>query len=483
MRTLNRIMKLAVLLFLWAALTVALSAGNASDPPRLHTLYNFDGADGGAPMYALVQGTDGNFYGTATVGGAYASGTVFKITPSGTLTTLYNFGYDYHYTNGGSPAAGLVQGTNGNFYGTATIGGINSDGTVFEITPEGELTTLHSFDGTDGQTPVGNMILGSDGNFYGATWYGGAYGYGTVFKLTPAGALTTVHSFALTDGDQPTGLVQASNGYFYGTTAEGGYNGGGTVFKLSQSGALATIYNFCSQEACVDGDGPYGLIQAANGNFYGTTVTGGTDNMGTVFTLTHDGTFTMLHSFHGLDGRYPYSALVEGTDGNLYGTTFEGGNNHVYYTCEMGCGTAFKITPTGRLASLYSFCSRGGSNCRDGVAPIAPLIQATNGNFYGGTARGGTDIYAGTVFGLSVGLGPFVTTQPTSAVAGAGVNILGTHLTGATSVTFDGTAATFTVVSSSEITTTVPIGATTGKIQVVTPGGTLSSSVAFRVLP
>jgi uncharacterized repeat protein (TIGR03803 family) len=159
---------------------------------------------------------------------------------------------------------------------------------------------------------------------------------------------------------------------------------------------------------------------------------------------------------------------------NLYGTTSNGGS-------ELS-GMIFKITTSGTLTTLYSFCSQSG--CADGDSPDAALVQETSGKFYGTTYAGGNFACAGgcgTVYGLSVGLGPFVEAQPTSGKVGAAVKILGTNLTGATSVTFNGSEATFTVISKSEITTTVPTGATTGQIKVVTPGGTLTSNLSFRV--
>jgi uncharacterized repeat protein (TIGR03803 family) len=182
--------------------------------------------------------------------------------------------------------------------------------------------------------------------------------------------------------------------------------------------------------------------------------------------------------------RHPDGGLVQATDGNFYGTTQEGGAN---CTTIGGCGTIFKITPGATLTTLYSFCSQ--PNCTDGNSPYTGLVQATNGHFYGTTGYGGTSSACnngsgcGTVFGLSVGLGPFVETQTTSGEVGEVVRILGTDLTGATSVSFHGTAAAFTVVSPSLIAATVPAGATSGKVQVVTPSGTLSSNVPFRVLP
>jgi uncharacterized repeat protein (TIGR03803 family) len=236
------------------------------------------------------------------------------------------------------------------------------------------------------------------------------------------------------------------------------------------------------------------LVQATNGNLYGTTSTGGDTlnyfiGLGTVFKITPGGKLTTLYRFCEqfipcTDGFYPYAGLVQATDGNLYGTTEYGGNNNCAVG-DPGCGTIFRITTSGELTTLYSFC--GQVPCTDGAYPYAGLVQATNGTFYGTTYSGG-DVAdtncvggCGAVFSLSVGLGPFVETVPTSGEVGATVKILGNSLKGATSVTFKGTAATFKVVSSSEIITTVPTGATTGTVKVVTPSGTLSSNVAFLV--
>ncbi len=209
-----------------------------------------------------------------------------------------------------------------------------------------------------------------------------------------------------------------------------------------------------------------GLVQANDGNLYGTVEEGGANGFGTVFKITLSGKLTTLHSFDGTDGEYPAAGLVQGTDGNLYGTTLNGGTN--------GDGTVFKITPRGKLTTLHSF------DGADGSETFAGLVQATDGNLYGAPEEGGAN-GDGTVFRLSVDLGPFVETQPTSGKVGTADKILGTNLTGATSVTFDGTAAVFKVVSKSLITTTVPAGATTGKVEVKTPRGTLKSNVDFRV--
>jgi len=391
-------------------------------PAQTYTaLSTFDDSDGASPYAGLVQATDGNFYGTTFFGGAANAGTVFKVTPSGTLTTLYSFCSKANCADGQAPFAGLVQATNGDFYGTTYTGGARSLGTVFRITSTGKLTTLHSFSGTDGEVPYAALIQAANGDLYGTTFEGGAELDGTIFKITPNGTLTTLHSFSGTDGEHPTGaLVQATDGDFYGTTLQAGARGYGTVFKITPSGTLTILYSFCSTGGlpCSDGENPYGgLVQAANGNFYGTTQFGGATlecgqaGCGTVFKITPTGTLTTLHHFVGTDGWQPYAALVRATDGNLYGTTVLGGPAYVTGGA-VGWGTIFKITPSGALTTLYSFCAQG-FPCPDGVNPYAGLMQATDGSFYGTAESGGvagacTDgIGCGAVFSLSVGLEPF----------------------------------------------------------------------------
>jgi uncharacterized repeat protein (TIGR03803 family) len=429
----------------------------------LTTLHSFDGKDGGYPRAGLVQATNGDIYGTTS----YDCGTVFKITPTGTLTTLLIFKKE----DGCNPQAGLVQATDGSLYGTTLDFAVCNDGTVFKITPSGKLTTLHSFCGSDGAYSYAGLVQDAAGNLYGTTEEGGSYEYyGTVFNITPSGTVTTLYSFGNgTDGANPyAGLVQATDGNFYGTTYQGGgANNAGTVFKITPSGTFTTLYSFCSISGCNDGAFPYAaLVQATDGNLYGTTVVGGPNGIGTVFKITLSGQLTTLHSFDEGDGAYPYAGLVQATDGNLYGTTESGGS--------LGDGTVFKITPSGKLTTLHRF------DVGDGANPNAGLVQYTDGKLYGTTQNGGVH-GLGTVFSLSVGLGPFVETQPTSGKVGAAVKILGTDLTGASRVTFNGTAARFTVVSKSEIKTTVPAGATTGTVEVTTPKGTLKSNVVFRV--
>ena len=287
------------------------------------------------------------------------------VSPSQTLTTLHNFAGQPN--DGKNPYAGLVQGRDGNFYGTTESGGATNHGMVFKMTPSGTVTILYSFPGypSGGGDPTGTLIQASDGNFYGTT--NGGNGGGIVFKITSNGALTTLHTFqpGQGDGGYPyAGLIQASDGNFYGTTNQGGIHfGNGTVFKITPNGTETVLYSF----ACSDSSGcrPIGgLVEGSDGNFYGTTSQGGSgsNDTGSVFKITPSGTLTTLHNFcyNCGEGYDSYATLVQATDGNFYGTT-EGGGAH-------GDGTVFKITSSGTLTTLYSFCP-GGSPCADGAAP------------------------------------------------------------------------------------------------------------------
>lgn len=324
--------------------------------------------------------------------------TVARLTPaSPALTTFYVFG-PAPGTNGYSPYAGMARGSDGNYYGTAYLGGAAFKGTIFRITPTGVISNLHSFSGTfgsgDGSNPYAPLLLGKDGNFYGTTIGGGSGGNGTVFRISPSGAFTNLFSFTSGQGSQPYGgLLQGSDGNLYGTT----YGGAGSVFRISTNGtSFTTMHSF----AGADGFGPMaGLVQGSDGNFYGTTEKGGTNgwNIGTVFSITSAGSFTHLHSFSGPDGSTPVASLVAGIDGNLYGTTRLGG-----IPSGSSVGTVFRISSAGAFATIYSFTNCVASSC----APYGALMQASDGNFYGTTASGGVstnNCNCGTIFRLSPG--------------------------------------------------------------------------------
>ena len=359
-------------------------------------LYGFTGgADGGIPESWLIQASDGNFYGTTSQGGANDTGTVFRMNLGVTnivgtvtnfsVTTLYSFtGGD----DGATPIAGLFQGSDSNFYGMTTRGGANDTGTVFQITSAGTLTTLHSFTGgSDGGYPLGGVIQGIDGYFYGTTSQGGANNTGTVFQITSAGTFTTLYSFlGGTNGAIPeAGLVQGSDSNFYGTTSIGGSNTYGTVFSITSNGVLTTIYQLNRS----DGRFPAAaLIQSFDGYFFGTTRLGGANSDGTAFKVSSQGTFTTLYHFGGSNGRWPGSSLLQAQDGLFYGTTFLGGYRY---------GTLFQMDSNGVFRTLDSFLGdiNGGNPYAALVQGTDQYFYGTTG--FGGPGLHGT-IFRFTAF-------------------------------------------------------------------------------------
>jgi len=385
----------------WLCASVSQNVAQTESVPgtTFTTVHSFTGTDGNKSFAGLLQAKNGNLYGTTYFGGAKNDGEIFQITTAGKLTTLHSFCSTRGCADGEYSYSVPVQGADGNFYGTTYLGGSKGDGIVFKVSPSGALTTLHNFGGADGSQPLAGLAEGSDGNFYGTTNLGGSQNNGTVFKITPSGQFTTLHSFcskpACADGQNPyAGLIQATDGDLYGTTLSGGSHGDGTVFKVTKGGTFSTLYSFCSQSGCVDGEFPQtGLVQASNGNLYGTTILGGAYGSGTIFEITLSGALSTLYNVcpqSGCpDGNYLYAGLIQGKDGDLYGIMQVGGAN--------GSGTIFKITLSGTLTTLYNFCSQPA--CADGQYPAAALVQATNGNFYGTTADGGVH-GDGTIFSI-----------------------------------------------------------------------------------
>lgn len=436
------------------------------------TLVVFNGTNGDRPVDTpLVQGTDGNLYGTTLGGGAYGSGTIFKMGTNGRLTTIYSFCSQPNCADGSLPYGGLVLASDGDFYGTTNQGGSNGvSGTVFKVTPGGKLTTLHNFSGSDGAGPLSPLIQGTNGMVYGITENGGSSNAGTFFSITLGGKFTSLYSFS-----GPTyltaPLTQASDGNFYSTSELGGANGYGMVFKLTASGVYTVVHSFNSS----DGSSPAsGLLQALDGNLYGTTYEGGSgtscpNGCGTVFKLSSTGTLTTLHDFIGADGSNPIAALIQATDGNFYGTTYGGGNS--------GWGTVYGMSPSGSVVVLHSFA--GG----DGAQPYAPVSQDTNGTFYGTATYGIGGAADGTTFELSTGLSPFVSFLRNSGKVGQTIGIFGQGLTGTTAVSFGSATATFQIRSDAFLTAVVPAGAQTGFVEVTTASRFLKSNVPFRVVP
>ncbi len=416
----------------------------------------------GMPDMTPTQGRDGNLYGTCP-NPKDTYGSIFSLTSAGGLSSLYTFSYTTGYF-----AVGLTLSTDGNFYGTGGDGGTGAYGVLFRISPNGTYTLLHDFLGSsDGAGPTSPPIQGSDGNLYGTTTGSGGIFSSTVYKYTRSGAYSTIFEFSNTQGKLAAArLVQGSDGNLYGTAVEGGTANNGTIYKLSTSGTL--LYNYSFPASGKFGVFPSELIEASDGNFYGTTSYGGTAHDGTVFRMNQKGIVSVLYNFAGADdGANPSGGVVQGTDGNLYGATSARGT--------YGFGTIFQISLSGQFQSLYSFDAAIGEN------PGPPPLQHTNGLFYGALQSGSTYGY-GAIYSLDMGLGPFVTFVLPVGKVGKTAEILGQGLTGTTSVTFNGIPATsFAVKSDTYMTAVVPTGASTGPVVVTTPAGTLTSNVKFRI--
>ncbi len=378
----------------------------------LSTLYSFKGGtDGGNPDAGLVVDPKGNLYGTTVNGGSYGNGTVFEVSESGNKTVLHSFAGS---PDGASPFFGtLVRDAKGNLYGATYWGGTYGGGTVFELTKKGQETVLFSFGSAggfgDGQSSS-SVVRDALGNLYGATNFGGAYGCGTVYEVTPTGNETTLHNFqGYLDGCEPESrLIRDSKGNLYGTTFAGGglgcngYEGCGTVFEVTPSGTETVLHSFSGPPS--DGQFPSAdLVQDPKGNLYGVTPEGGTNGVGTVFELTKKGSETILHNFVlGLgEARNPNAGLFRDKQGNFYGTTTGGGSSG---DGGYGWGTIFKMTQDGTVTVLYSFT--GGA---DGGTPWGDLVMDKQGNLYGTTVYGGvtgsgcwsTGPGCGTVFKLT----------------------------------------------------------------------------------
>jgi uncharacterized repeat protein (TIGR03803 family) len=376
-------------------------------PATVTTVYSFTGnASGGsgtAPNGSLVQGQDGGLYGTT-------AGTVFRITTAGEETTLYSFPPFANANYVGGTAAGLILANDGNFYGTTQGNGVGNDisGTVYRITPTGTVSTIHTFSGPDlGDLFMSSgVIQGQDGLLYGIAFAS------NIFSMTTAG--TDLTETPIVGYTTQASLIQTRDGTLYGTTNGGGPNvqgefGTGTAFKsVPGSGTVTTIYIFKGAFGGPPGDPAapvFPLIEGADGNLYGTTAYGGNPSdacppgCGTVFKITPAGVETALYSFGAspTDGQSPSGALVLASDGNFYGTTLAGGSPNANCKAATGCGTLYRITPSGTLTVLYSF----GTNAGDGAEPSGALLQAGDGNLYGTTVSGGS-MNAGTVFKLTL---------------------------------------------------------------------------------
>jgi uncharacterized repeat protein (TIGR03803 family) len=358
-------------------------------------LYSFQGTpDGSWPDANPILDSDGNLYGTSYQGGASFYGSAYKLDTSGKETVLYSFLAGY----GRNPTAGLIRDANGNSYGTTFMGGAYDQGTVFKLTKTGREIVLHSFNKTNGEWPAAGLIMDEAGNLYGTTEYRNGSG-GEVFKLDKTGKETVLYTFYpqhnWAGGAVPEApLIRDAEGNLYSTTLAGGDASGcpecGVVFKLDKKGKETVLHSFTGPP---DGERPVaGLVRDAAGNLYGTTTAGGTscsesyNGCGVVFKVDKAGRETVLYRFTGTggDGASPYAGLVLDSAGNLYGTTAYGGDLSCY--APDGCGTVFKLDPTGKETVLHTF--QGGT---DGESPLGGegLAIDAAGALYGTTVWGG----------------------------------------------------------------------------------------------
>ena len=422
------------------------------------------------PGGPLTQGRNGDLYGYSYLGGANNTGSIWKTTTSGKVSVVLSFAAG----TGNDCQNGMTLGTDGNLYGTALTNCAGA-GYVFKLTPGGTLTVLHTFTGTpDGYGP-GLLTQYTDGNFYGVTGKGGANNYGTVFKITPAGTLTILYSFPQTNPFPTYGLTVGNDGKFYGTTGSPGSEGGyvGSVFNVTPAGVLTVLHTFASDP---DGASPEsGVILGKDGNFYGTTEFGGIfdgySGYGTIFKITPSGKETILYSFSSTDyAAHPTTPLIQATDGNFYGT--------ISGCAEFGCGGVndlFKIKPSGTLTVLEKFTGSNGSY------PYWPLTQDTNGILYGLAQQGGT-VNGGVLFSENISAKPFINLESTSGKVGSKIGILGQGFSKSSVVKFGGVKATsFALTGTTYISATVPAGAVDGKVTVTTGTTTLTSLQTFTV--
>jgi uncharacterized repeat protein (TIGR03803 family) len=411
---------------------LALVAGSMTLPGAcgagIVALYTFtNGVDGGTPAGGLIQAGNGLCYGTTLNGGTNSPGygTIFKVTTNGGFTPLYTL---TGTANGGSPYAGLALATNGILYGDAYTGGSNAYGSVFKITTNGAFTELYGFHqlrgvaytNIDGANPIAALVQGTNGNYYGTAPAGGTNGFGVIFEITTNGSFTRLHYFTNNpDGANPGALFQSSNGLIYGATTNGGANGYGLIFKMTAAGTLIPLYSFTNG---VDGASPGpALVQGTNGILYGTASGGGTNSSGVIFQITTNGVFTPLYSFAltggsttNADGLNP-GPLLETANGTVYGFTRIGGLN--------GTGTLFQFSPAAGLTVLYTFFTgpQNGLGLITNALGANPtgLMQGADGTIYGTAKSGGASGY-GTIF--KMGLPPQITSQPTNRSVALGGN-------------------------------------------------------------
>lgn len=360
----------------WALLIILMMAATTARPAAAQTfsvLHEFAGVptDGSGPRGGLVRDAAGNFFGTTFTGGSDGEGTIFKLTPAGQESVLFNFSI----SDGAFPASGLLLKA-GNLFGTADEGP-GGAGVLFRLAKDGTEVPFHAFQGgqnSEAAVPAGGVIADAAGNLYGATLLGGL-GFGTVYQVDSTGTLKVLYDFkGQADGAEPQGpLVRDADGNLFGAALQGGAHQAGTIFKLATNGTLTVLHSFSGGR---DGGAPQGgLLRDGAGNLFGSAFTGGDTGNGTVFGITKTGSFRRLHSFTGAaDGTNPNGALIRDPEGNIFGTAQLGGL--------LGLGTVFKLSPTGELTVLHNF-----TGDLDGATPFSGLIRDAAGNLFGTAAQ------------------------------------------------------------------------------------------------
>lgn len=540
----------AVVMFAGTAVPV-----QAQTPNVLYTFMQT--TDACAPRGNIVQGRDGNMYGGGAACGGNGSGAIYKITPAGAESVFFSFPQQWLYCGG----AGLTLGSDGNFYGTCVAGNPATGlGSIFRLTPAGVFTDLYDFTGANGDSlPVYPPIQASDGNFYGVTGNevqicgnvyrmtpagvyknlhafsgsdchssnllqasdGNLYGtlanctlaesVGCVYKISTAGVFKEIHGFAFTTGENPcTGLIQGKDGKLYGATNQGAANGSGNIYKLTTAGVPTDLHDFnnATDASCVNNVGPpVNMLQVAAGTFYGVNPAYGPYG-GSIYKLTSANVFSaFLFPSTDVDGNSPSSTLIQNTNGLVYGTTPSGGGSST--TCPQICqGTFFSVATgdvpfvsleptqkTGNVGASVGMFGQGFSSASvvkfGGVAATSVTLSGTTyltAVVPAGAHTGAVTVTTGTTKLTSPQtymVKPKVTSfTPPSGPPETLVTIDGTGLIQASAVKF-GTvkATTFTVESDSHVTAVVPSGLAAGAvtISVTTPGGTANSPTKFTV--
>jgi uncharacterized repeat protein (TIGR03803 family) len=458
--------------------------------------YNISGFSGG-----LTLASDGNFYGTTTLGGTFGYGTVFRADSFLNLTVLHSF----NGTDGANPHTAPVQGPDGNLYG------VTSSGTTYRITlPAGTFKQLpksipNNYP-TNQYATNAPLYLASDGNFYGTSTAGGTSGNGTAFRMTTAGAISVVYNFTGgTDGAMPYGPLTQGGGAdtnLYGTTYGGGSNGCGAIFKLTLKGALTPLHSFdaCSSGFNNDGAQPYPGLLPAYGQLYGANSFGGANGWGTLYKITTGGTFTKLFDMGSpqANGAFPYTTLLQGTDGTIYGTTFNGGSD--------SGGDLFSLTVSNPIAILqivgpifvlpgvpvqflgnnltHTFeVTFAGEQAQFQVQADTYIKVQVPGDAVDGIVAVTLDSGLQMQTQSAIHVLPIITgLDPLSGAPGTQVVITGGGFAAAKKVSFGGVKATnFSIQDPTHILATVPSGAKTGKVKVTTPNGTATSKQTFTV--